>query len=202
MAKKLPVYELDINEDEFNKSGFQYCAIIDYPAVEMEWYGLFNKHKPEILQCFSSDERRLATAVMVRADFEIFRSDDGVHGDHLVKFTKAVNEKILKKLSKLEYRNNVNLMHDPNQIQDKVYMCEIWMVDEARGILPPKGMKVEDGSILATYYVEDDQIWSEMKAGKYNGLSMEGFFAYKFSKEAEPLSDLDEAIHILNSINI
>lgn len=200
MAKKnLPVYELDINEDEMNKSGFQYCALVDDPAVQMEWYGLFSNQKPEILQCFSSDERRLATAVMVRADFQIYRNDP-THGEHFVKFTKEVNEKILKKLSKLEYRNNVNLMHDPNQKVDKVYLTEIWMVDASRGILPPKGMEVEDGSIMATYFVEDDQIWEDMKSGKYNGLSMEGFFGYNFSEQAEPESDIDQIISILNSI--
>ena len=30
MAKgKLPIFELDINEDEFNKSGVQYVALVD-----------------------------------------------------------------------------------------------------------------------------------------------------------------------------
>jgi hypothetical protein len=72
------------------------------------------------------------------------------------------------------------------------------MVDASRGILPPEGMKVEDGSILATYYVEDDQVWNDMKSGKYNGLSIEGFFGYTFREETQ--SDIDQIIDILNSI--
>lgn len=198
MAKKLPIYELDINEDEFNKSGVQYVALVDDPAVDMEWE-TFSKETP--LQFIADNDRRIVTGVLMRADYPIFRMSED-RGEHYVVFRKDKIERIVQKFAKLGYHNNVNKMHEASDVPEGVSMFESFIVDKSRGIQAPKGMKVEDGSWIGSYKVDNDQVWNDIKEGKFKGFSVEGFFGYKFSKEAEPLSDLDEAIHILNSINI
>ena len=70
MAKgKLPIFELDINEDEFNKSGVQYVALVDDPAVEMVWEAFGNV---EPMQFVADNDRRIVTGVLMRADHPIF----------------------------------------------------------------------------------------------------------------------------------
>lgn len=181
MAKnKLPIYELDINEDEFNKSGVQYVALVDDPAVQMNWE-TFSNDVP--MQFVADNERRIVTGVLMRADYPIFRSDPQ-RGDHYVVFSKDNIEKIVQKFAKLGYHNNVNMMHEAEDVPDGVSMFESFIVDSTRGIQAPKGMKVEDGSWIGSYKIDNDAVWAEIKAGKFNGFSVEGFFGYKFGNEA------------------
>ena len=194
--KKLPVFELDINEDEFNKSGVQYVALVDDPAVDMEWEA-FNSNEP--LQFLTDTDRRIVTGVLMRADYPIYRNNIE-RGEHYVVFRKNKIEKIVQKFAKLGYHNNVNKMHEASDVPDGVSMFESFIVDSSRGIQAPKGMKVEDGSWIGSYKVDNDQVWSDIKEGKFKGFSVEGFFGYEFSKEEDPLSEIDQVIHILNSI--
>ena len=199
MAKgKLPIFELDINEDEFNKSGVQYVALVDDPAVEMVWEAFGNS---EQLQFVADNDRRIVTGVLMRADHPIFRTNPE-RGDHYVVFRKDVIEKVVQKFAKLGYHNNVNKMHEASDVPDGVSMFESFIVDSSRGIQAPKGMKVEEGSWIGSYKVDNDEVWASIKEGKFNGFSVEGFFGYEFSKQAEPMTDIDEVIHILNSITL
>ena len=98
MAKnKLPVYELDINEDEFNKSGVQYVALVDDPAVQMEWETFSGQ---ESMQFVADSERRIVTGVLMRADYPIYRNNLE-RGDHYVIFRKDTIERIVQKFAKL-----------------------------------------------------------------------------------------------------
>ncbi len=61
------------------------------------------------------------------------------------------------------------------------------MSDESRGITAPKGFEnLSDGTIYCSMKVNNDAIWKEAKAGKVNGISLEGFF------DLEKEIDLDE----------
>lgn len=182
MAKnKLPVYELDINEDEFNKSGVQYVALVDDPAVQMEWE-TFAQNEP--MQFVADSERRIVTGVLMRADYPIYRNN-AERGDHYVVFRKDTIEKIVQKFAKLGYHNNVNKMHEASDVPEGVSMFESFIVDSTRGIQAPKGMKVEDGSWIGSYKVDNEEVWSDIKAGKFKGFSVEGFFGYQFGNQAQ-----------------
>jgi hypothetical protein len=61
-----------------------------------------------------------------------------------------------------------------------VTMFEIWITDESRGIKPMKGFEdAPDGSAFASYSIDNDDVWKDIKAGKFKGLSVEGMFNYK-----------------------
>lgn len=196
MAKKLPVYELEISDEELNKSGVQYVAMVDDPAVQMDWQA-FNEQP---INFVADQERRIVMGVLMRADFPIYRNDKE-RGEHYVQFKKETIDRIINKFSKLGYHNNVNLMHQKEAIAEGVYMRGSFQVDKSMGIMPPKGMDVEDGSWIGQYFVENDQIWAEVKAGTFKGFSVEGFFGYEFSAESEDETDKEirELLAILNT---
>lgn len=195
MGKKLPVFDLEISDEELNKSGVQYVAMVDDPAVQMDWQA-FSESKE--IKFVADEERRIVMGVLMRADFPIYRNDPE-RGEHYVRFKKETIDRIINKFSKLGYHNNVNLMHQKDAIAEGVYMRGSFQVDKSIGIAAPAGMKVEDGSWIGQYYVENDQIWEEVKAGTFKGFSVEGFFGYQFSNE-EPDSEIDQIISILNSL--
>ena len=70
-------------------------------------------------------------------------------------------------------------MHDDGRKAEGVYLIESFMVDDTRGVLPPKAFDgISQGSWLATVKVDNDEIWNDyVKTGKLMGFSVEGMFA-------------------------
>ena len=67
------------------------------------------------------------------------------------------------------------------------------MSDASRGISAPKGFEsLSDGTIYCSMKVNNDAIWNEIKAGKVNGISLEGFF--DLEKEIDLTEQQVEAI--------
>jgi hypothetical protein len=42
---------------------------------------------------------------------------------------------------------------------------------------------IPDGSWVATFSVENDEVWELIKSGEYSGFSLEGFFIEKYEDE-------------------
>ena len=64
------------------------------------------------------------------------------------------------------------------------------------GINPIGFEHIEDGSWFTAYKVENKQVWEDVKAGKFNGFSVEGYFGLE---RQEPKDEIEELIdEILN----
>jgi len=44
---------------------------------------------------------------------------------------------------------------------------------------------VANGSWFGSFYVENDEVWKQVKAGEYRGFSVEGLFDYEEPKSYE-----------------
>jgi hypothetical protein len=180
--EKIEVFELVIDTDD--ESGVTSIALVDYPATESNWMA-FNKqveHKFEI----ADEEKRTIEGYFMVADLLIPRIDDEGK-KFFVKFSAKTIEAIREKQSKQGLTNNFNLMHDPNQIADGVFMLDNLIIDNERGKVAPKEFeKVPNGSLWGSAKVDNDVIWEQIKAGEFRGFSVEGMF-----KQLEPVS-MDE----------
>ncbi len=89
--------------------------------------------------------------------------------------------KMMKKYFKENKIHNVNTDHDENAVKDDVYMIESYIVDDRiQSKLYPD---LPEGSWVATYLVENDDVWEKIKEGEYNGFSLEGYFIEKYEDE-------------------
>lgn len=132
-----------------------------------------------------NEEQRIISGPLMLADELIYRNNERF-GEHYVKFTAETIKQIAIKFAKKKYQNRVNLMHDSNQVVDGVTMFETFLVDKKRGIQPMTEYKeVADGSWFGSFYVENDMVWQEVKAGKFRGFSVEGMFDYENPISAE-----------------
>lgn len=176
--KKLPIYKLKVNSAN---TGVEYVALVDQPAIDRAFQA-FNENKKFDFK--ANEEKRMVSGYLMLADTPIYRRDDNM-GEYYVVFDKPTIEQIMVKFAKNNYQNNVNKMHQKEQKVNGMYMIEMFMVDSERGLKQPKGHdEAPDGSWFATYKVEDDKLWNEIKSGNfYMGFSVEGEFEY----------DLDEA---------
>jgi hypothetical protein len=171
----LPIYLLEINEDLTDGSEVDFVALVDKPAIERN----FLRFKEDRLSFeIQDEERRIISGPIMLADTPIYRNDNGQ--EYFVSFPKDTIYKIVKKMFQKNYTGNVNLMHDPKKIVEGVTMFECWISDESRGVKPMKGFEdAPDGSAFASYFVDNDEVWSKVKSGEFKGFSVEGLFNYK-----------------------
>lgn len=195
MSMELPLYMLEISDDPLDDAEVQFVALVDRPAIQKNWNAFKNEQKFQVI----SDDKRIISGCAMLADTPIFRSDANF-GDYYVAFSKDTIVKIVQKYFKKGYQNNVNLMHDPTQIETGVTMFESFISDKTRGILPMKGFEdAPDGSWFVSMLVENDEVWQQVKEGKINGFSIEGIFNYtpKLSKDEVKMQKIKD---ILSSI--
>jgi hypothetical protein len=171
----LPIYLLEINEDLTDGSEVDFVALVDKPAIERN----FLRFKEDRINFeIQDEERRIISGPIMLADTPIYRNDNGQ--EYFVSFPKDTIYKIIKKMFQKNYTGNVNLMHDPKKIVEGVTMFECWISDESRGVKPMKGFEdAPDGSAFASYFVDNDDVWSKVKSGEFKGFSVEGLFNYK-----------------------
>lgn len=171
----LPIYLLEINEDLTDGSEVDFVALVDKPAIERN----FLRFKEDRLTFeIQDEERHIISGPIMLADTPIYRNDNGQ--EYFVSFPKDTIYKIVKKMFQKNYTGNVNLMHDPKKIVEGVTMFECWISDESRGVKPMKGFEdAPDGSAFASYFVDNDDVWSKVKSGEFKGFSVEGLFNYK-----------------------
>ena len=197
MSMELPLYMLEISDDPLDDAEVQFVALVDRPAIQKNWNAFKNEQKFQII----SEDKHIISGCAMLADTPIFRSDANF-GDYYVAFSKDTIVKIVQKYFKKGYQNNVNLMHDPNQIETGVTMFESFISDKSRGIEPMKGFEdAPDGSWFVSMLVENDAVWQQVKEGKINGFSIEGIFNYtpKIPKEQQVMSEIYK---ILNEVEL
>lgn len=182
MEKKLPIYYASINEDlnglELKQQGIQNIALVDSPAMLTEWL-MFSEHKPIEFKMALQEEQRIVTAPVIIADLPIYRKieNEGVIEEFYVVYKKDTNMQILQKYMLDGNQKKVKLTHDTSDLSKGVFVFEIFMSDESRGVSAPKGFEnLSDGTIYCSMKINNDAIWNEVKAGKVKGISLEGFF--------------------------
>lgn len=180
MAQKAlyPFYLIDLDEDD-DTTGVEYNSVVDYPA-HMRAFEMYGRNRQR--SYFVDDEQQIITGVVIAEGTPIFRDDEQL-GKHYVIFNQDAIRKLWLRFNRNNYVNRVNEQHNLNSIvqpgANGIYMIEQWIVDPDNGRGIPKALSrqgIRKGSWIASYKIEDRKLWRDMKAGKYNGFSIEGMF--------------------------
>lgn len=165
---KLPVYDImiDLDSDELNMSCI---SLVTDPAVERD-FECFSKNKKPMQFSITDHEKHCITGVAIRADVPIYRYSPDM-GEYYVRFTKETIEQIVYKYSKQNLWNSVSLEHSGQNI-DSAVMVEFFIKSPTKC---PTGFEdVEDGSLMVTYKISDDELWDTLKnSDEINGFSIE-----------------------------
>jgi Putative phage serine protease XkdF len=127
-----------------------------------------------------SDEKMIVAGPMLIPNKKILRlKEDGTK--YNVFFTADTIEKIARKFMKNKFGDQVTLEHGNKT--SGVYMVESWIVEH-----PTKdksnlyGFTLPKGTWFALYSVaENPKVWDRVKAGEFNGFSIEGLFEHRKS---------------------
>ena len=157
---------IDLESDELNMSCI---SLVTDPAVEKD-FECFSKDKKPMKFSVTDQEKHCITGVAIRADVPIYRYSPD-KGEYYVRFSKETIEQIVYKYSKQNLWNSVSLEHSGQNI-DSAVMVEFYLKSETKC---PKGFEdVEDGSLMVTYKITDNDLWDTVKnSDEINGFSIE-----------------------------
>jgi hypothetical protein len=182
MERKLPIYKIQIAESD--ELGVDYVALVDKPAIERSWMA-FEKQR----QLFQANEdKQIVSGALIVANLPIYRRDEKL-GEFYVVFDSETTMDIVQRFFKKGFSGNVNLMHDPKQVVQDVFMFESFIINKERGICTPKGHdELPDGSWFGSFKVNNPEVWKQIKDGTFQGFSVEGLFNH------DHIGDKDEAV--------
>lgn len=165
---KLPIYDIiiDTESEDLNMSCI---SLVTDPAVERD-FECFSKNNKPMQFSITNPEKHCITGVAIRADVPIYRYSPD-KGEYYVRFSKETIEQIVYKYSKQNLWNSVSLEHSGQNI-DSAVMVEFYLKSETKC---PKGFEdVEDGSLMVTYKITDENLWDTVKnSDEINGFSIE-----------------------------
>ena len=171
MNDNIPVFEALIDNLE---CGIYKISLVDLPAVESDFV-YFNK-QPRVMKFnISNEEQQMVTGVIMRSNFLIYRYDEQ-YGEYYIKYSPETIKLMAEKMMSDNTFNNINLQHEDGSDVDGVNLVELFIKDTSKGINPSGFDDIEDGSLFATYKINNPIIWEEIKTGTFKGFSLEGLF--------------------------
>lgn len=171
----LPIYKIGVNDND-DETGVDFNSFVDIPAHMKAFiaFNKINKRKNFVVD----DEKRLVTGVMISANTPIYRNNPT---PCYVVFTPNTIEVIRKKFFKNGYVQNLNDMHNQKKMIKGATLVDSYIINNSDDRFPNvpqsmESMNLQDGTWIASYYIHENKLWSEVKSGKWGGFSVEGYF--------------------------
>jgi hypothetical protein len=117
-------------------------------------------------------------------------------------FKPETIEKIARKFMKDKFTNEVTVDHE-KKVND-VYLTESWIIEQSsKDKSNLYGFTLPKGTWFGIYKVDNDEVWKDVKEGKYLGFSIEGAFEHTattqkfsqlFTKDIEELNEMESEV--------
>ncbi len=140
--------------------------MVEFPAIEEDFIAL-KKH--EIKFKSIDDEKRIVIGLALVPDKEIYRKSGDY--EYKIKFSKDTVRAASQLYMQKQKNNNVTAEH--NVVIDGVSTVETWIVDDpSMDKTNLYGLNAVPGAWAITMKIDNDEIWNDVKAGKYLGFSI------------------------------
>jgi len=180
MERTLPIFNIAFNP---LKSHFNTVSIVEYPASESNFIK-FGKQKHNLNFSIQNEEKRIICGAVVVPNKLIYRYDDYI-GEYYVKFSVETVEAMRNKWSE-SYWKDFTLDHEYTSAD--VAVVETWIKEsDVNDKSLMYNLDEPIGTMFMSCKVNSDELWNQIKEGKYNGFSVE---VYSGLELETPLSDL------------
>ena len=173
--KQYPIYFMELRDGEI-QYGLNDVALVDKPAYET----MFLKFKDDtanIKFAVQNEEERIINGPVMIPDKLVARMENGQPF-----FVAATRETIFaasQKFARENRNNNIKLTHDTQNNTEDVFIFQSFVTDE-RWIDKVVGFEDQPlGTWYITCKVLSDKVWEQIKAGTFNGFSLEALFKMK-----------------------
>lgn len=167
MQKQLKKYYVDDLKSEVYA-----VSLVDNPAV-MASYVAFNEEQKLKVQ-MADDEKRMVSGAVLRPDFPIYRCNRETGEEFYIEFSKKAVEKLASKFMHTSKTNNWTIDHEDSA--EGVYAVESWIKidnEHDKSIALGLDQALEIGTWFMTVKVDNDDVWQEIKNGRWKGFSVE-----------------------------
>ena len=194
----LPLYELMFDDND-STLGCSKISLVENPAVE-EFFLKFSKDDQEKEHksfYFKDDSKRIITGIAMRADYPIYRNQDGQ--EFYVQFSKDTIDKMMQKFMKEQRLFDISLDH--NQDVRDCYLIESFIINKERGLCPNEFSDVENGSWIISVKIENQDVWDKICSGEVKGFSIETeMIANAFSNQKQKAKELGISVDELTKL--
>jgi hypothetical protein len=188
----LETIELFIDDED--NSGIEAISLVEFPAIEENFIAL-SEHKIELKTM--DEEKRLVIGLALVPDKKIYRNNGGF--EYNITFSKDTVRKASEKYLKSLKIHNATIEHEMEV--DGVFLTESWIVeDTAKDKTALYGLNAAEGSWAVAMRVENEDVWQDVKDGKYLGFSIEGIFNENQGLKEGDLSVMSKINELLDEI--
>jgi len=187
------IVELILDEQQM-ASGIDAISIVEAPAIESNFVAL-KSHEVKFAKVDA--EKRILMGPILIPDKPIYRKQiiDGELDEFYIYFSKDTVRKASQMFLMKGNQANATVEHELS-VQG-VCMVETWLKEDMeKDKSAIYGMNDPVGTWMGCLKVTNDQVWNDVKDGKFKGFSIEGYFADKMKMSKQP-SLLDEVVAIL-----
>lgn len=182
--RQYPIYLMELNDGEI-QYGLNDVALVDDPAYK-SMFLKFNSQDIELKFAVNNEDERIISGPVMIPDKLVPRVD-AAGKPFFVAATRDTIFAAAQKFAHENRNNNIKLTHDTNNNTSDVFIFQSFVTDD-RWIPKVVGFENEPlGTWFLTCKVLSDSVWSDVKAGKFNGFSLEALFKMK------PITVLNES---------
>lgn len=183
--------------DEEGRLGITAIGLVSAPAIEENWIALNAVNEVKLAEV--NNERKMLYGAALIPNKEILRIDANMNEYYIV-----FDEDTIYQCAHLFLKKNLQHSHTIEH-EFAITGCtvvESWIVEDSNSDKSTAmGMTLPKGTWMLGVKVDDEQVWSDVKAGTIKGFSIEGMFnevEVKMASNVETLF-LKELEALLNS---
>ena len=189
---ELPIKKAIIDVED-SEMGLKTVSLVSDPAIQINWIK-FNKQSEIKLAIQNEDKRIIFTPVLIPNQL-IYRNIAGEEFNLM--FDKETIELVEQKWVKDNLSSTVDIEHSSKLI-DGVTFFESVLLNNER-FATAKGFEgLPEGTWFLTGKVESDDVWSKVKSGEINGVSIDGLF--KTAQVNKVTMSDEQVIKIINNL--
>jgi hypothetical protein len=167
MEKNIPTYKIKVNEDD--SSGVFAIALVDHPAIEIDFLALAKEIEREFF--LAKKDKQMIYGPLLVPDKLIPRKDAKSGQEFNIIFDEETIELIADKFNKNKLGDTFNFMHSNRKVE--AYLIENWLTGETDKS-QDYGYKLPKGTWFGKVKVKDEKFWNEeVKTEKLKGFSVE-----------------------------
>jgi hypothetical protein len=184
------IVELVIEKD---LDGIDAVSLVDAPAIEENFIALNKAYKMDLAEV-DSDKRILMGAALI-PNKQIYRKNG--KDEFYVFFSEATVKQASELFLKNGNQSNATLEHKAKFKGATV--VESWIIDNPDMDKSKQyGFSLPKGTWMISMKIEDENVWKQVKDGKYKGFSIEGYFADKLEMSLQELEEEELINQIIN----
>jgi hypothetical protein len=169
--------------DDEMRLGVQAISLVEFPAIETNWVAL-----SEVKLSAINEERRMLYGPALIPEKYILRLDKKTGEEFYIYFDKETVYKCAHQFMLKNLHHNHTLEHKMSVTGCTV--VETWYKESEQDKSVALGIDVPVGTWMVGTYVQNDDLWSEVKLGKVKGFSIEGIFDHMVAELSDQNEDL------------